>query len=97
MHNVELYRDDAHLCVLLNESEELDEGGIHSNQFLILHQEFGVLLDPGGFGVMPDVLDAMLAYCEPEQIRYIVCCQQIELSGFVAHKLSAFPGRGGKA
>ncbi len=76
MHNVELYRDDAHLCVLLNESEELDEGGIHSNQFLILHQEFGVLLDPGGFGVMPDVLDAMLAYCEPEQIRYIVLSHQ---------------------
>ena len=77
MHNVELYRDDAHLCVLLNESEELDEGGIHSNQFLILHQEFGVLLDPGGFGVMADVLEAMLTYCEPEQIRSSAHSSQI--------------------
>ncbi len=76
MRNIELYRDDQHLCILLNESEELEEGGIHSNQYLILHQGNGILLDPGGFGVMPDVLDGLLEYCEPKDIRTIFLSHQ---------------------
>jgi len=76
MRNLELYRDSNHLCVLLHETEGNEEEGIHSNQYLILHREEGVLLDPGGFGVMPDVLEAMLDYCMPEQIKAIILSHQ---------------------
>lgn len=34
------------------------------------------MLDPGGFGVMPDVLEAMLDYCTPEQIKAIILSHQ---------------------
>jgi flavorubredoxin len=94
MRNIELYRDDQHLCVLLNESEGLEEGGIHSNQYLILHRGKGVLLDPGGFGVMPDVLDGLLEYCAPQDIQTIFLSHQDpDIVGGLASWLELTPAK----
>lgn len=76
MQNVVLYRDPRHTFVLLNESEPGAEDGVRSNQFLIVRDGAGVLLDPGGFGVMPQVLAEMLRYVKPEHIRNIVLSHQ---------------------
>lgn len=76
MQNVVLYRDPRHTFVLLNESEPGAEDGVRSNQFLIVRDGVGVLLDPGGFGVMPQVLAEMLRYVKPEHIRNIVLSHQ---------------------
>ncbi|HEY8353805.1 MAG TPA: MBL fold metallo-hydrolase [Methylophilaceae bacterium] len=76
MHNVKLYADSSHKFVLLNESEPGEDNGIRSNQYLITHGEAGVLLDPGGFGVMPEVLAEMLHYLSPGQIRGIFLSHQ---------------------
>jgi flavorubredoxin len=94
MRNIELYRNSDHLCVLLNESESEEEGGIHSNQYLILHRGEGILLDPGGFGVMPDVLEAMLDYCQPEQIKTIFLSHQDpDIVGGLASWLEITPAK----
>lgn len=76
MQNIVLYDDDGHRFVLLNESEAGLEDGVRSNQFLLQRGEHGILIDPGGFGVMPAVLAEMLRYIEPGNLRAIVLSHQ---------------------
>ncbi|TRW90683.1 MBL fold metallo-hydrolase [Candidatus Methylobacter oryzae] len=76
MRNIKLFESDDHRFILLNESEPGEEDGIRSNQYLITHHDEGVLLDPGGFGVMPRVLAEMLRYVRPEQIKAIFLSHQ---------------------
>ena len=76
MKNIVLFESDEHKFILLNESKPGEEHGIRSNQYLIQHHEEGVLLDPGGFGVMPQVLSEMLRYINPEDIRGIILSHQ---------------------
>lgn len=56
MRNVTLFEGNEHRFVLLSESDPGEEDGTRSNQHLILHGNSGVLLDRGGFGVMPRML-----------------------------------------
>lgn len=76
MRNVRLFDTPEHKFVLLNESEPGEESGVRSNQYLIVHEDHGALLDPGGFGVMPRVLAEMLRYLSPEQIRGVFLSHQ---------------------
>ncbi|WP_026610592.1 MBL fold metallo-hydrolase [Methylocaldum szegediense] len=76
MRNVVLFNAPEHRFVLLHESEAGDEEGIRSNQYLVLHEGCGVLLDPGVFGVMPGVLTELLQYIEPRELKAIVLSHQ---------------------
>lgn len=76
MRNVVLYGDEDHQFILLNESEPGEEDGVRSNQYLVKHRDEGVLLDPGGFGVMPRVLAELLRHLPPDQIKGIVLSHQ---------------------
>lgn len=76
MRNVQLFHNGNHRFILLNESESGDEDGIRSNQYMIVHGDRAVLLDPGGFGVMPHVLAEMLNYIEPDRICAIFLSHQ---------------------
>jgi flavorubredoxin len=76
MRNIKLFDNGNHKFVLLNESEPGEEDGIRSNQYLIVENDNGFLLDPGGFGVMPRVLAEMLHYLGPKQIRGIMLSHQ---------------------
>jgi flavorubredoxin len=76
MRNIVLYGSENHKFILLNESEPGEEDGVRSNQYLVLHDDAGVLLDPGGFGVMPRVLAEMLRYITPDQLKGIVLSHQ---------------------
>jgi flavorubredoxin len=71
-----LYSNNDHLLVLLNISEPGEENGIPSNQYLILNKGKGILLDPGGFGVMPQVLHHLMKYLEPKDLVGIVLSHQ---------------------
>lgn len=76
MQNIVLFENENHKFVLLNENEGSAEKGLPSNQYLIQHKNSGVLLDPGGFGVMPQVLVEMFHYLEPENIKGIFLSHQ---------------------
>ncbi len=76
MRNITLFEDGGHKFILLNESEPGEEDGIRSNQYLILHGKSGVLVDPGGFGVMPRVLAEMLRHIGPAELKGIVLSHQ---------------------
>lgn len=76
MRNIKLFETDTHKFILLNESEPGEEDGVRSNQYLVMHEGAGVLLDPGGFGVMPRVLAEMLRYLPPTGICGIFLSHQ---------------------
>lgn len=76
MRNIKLFDSAEHKFVLLNESEPGEEEGIRSNQYLVTHGKNGVLLDPGGFGVMPSVLTELVRYINTENIRAIMLSHQ---------------------
>lgn len=76
MRNIRLHDTAEHKFILLNESEPGEEDGVRSNQYLIVHEDAGALLDPGGFGVMPRVLAEMLRYLPPDRIRGIFLSHQ---------------------
>ena len=76
MRNIKVFDSSEHQFILLNESDPGEENGIRSNQYLIMHHGDGVLLDPGGFGVMPRVLSEMLRYVEPCNIKAIMLSHQ---------------------
>lgn len=76
MHNIKLFESSDHLCVFLNESSSTEENGIHTNQYLIKHQDHCVLLDPGGFNVMPQVLAELLRYTPLENLKAIILSHQ---------------------
>ncbi len=76
MRNIPLYDDGTHKFILLNESEPGEEDGIRSNQYLCVHGEQGVLMDPGGFGVMPRVLAELMRYMSPDHLRAIILSHQ---------------------
>ncbi|RMH51404.1 MAG: MBL fold metallo-hydrolase [Zetaproteobacteria bacterium] len=76
MRNLTLFDDGIHKFILLNESEPGEENGIESNQYLIVHQGIGMLLDPGGWGVMPRVLTEMLQHIQPEDVAMILLSHQ---------------------
>lgn len=76
MRNISLFKSPEHRFILLNESEPGEEEGIRSNQYLIDHRGVGVLLDPGGFGVMPSVLTELMNYLAPMQIKAIMLSHQ---------------------
>jgi flavorubredoxin len=76
MRNIVLFGSEDHKFILLNESEPGEESGVRSNQYLIQHDDSGVMLDPGGFGVMPRVLAELLRYLSPTQLKGIVLSHQ---------------------
>lgn len=76
MRNIVLHDEGGHRFVLLNESEPGEEDGVRSNQYLLQHGESGMLLDPGGFGVMPRVLAEMMRYLGPDKLAGIVLSHQ---------------------
>lgn len=76
MRNVILFEGNGHKFILLNESDPGEEDGIRSNQYLILQDNSGVLLDPGGFGVMPRMLAEMLRYIAPQDVKAIMLSHQ---------------------
>lgn len=76
MRNISVFRSEEHNFILLNESESGNEDGIRSNQYLIKHGRDAVLLDPGGFGVLPRVLSELLRHSGPDDLKAIVLSHQ---------------------
>lgn len=76
MQNLSLFSQGEHEFILLNESDPGEENGIPSNQYLIRYKDSGVLLDPGGFGVMPYVLTSLNQLMKCDRIKAIFLSHQ---------------------
>lgn len=71
-----LYKDDRHQFIWLGWEEEEEAGVVQVNQYLIIHDGVGVLLDPGGVQVFPRVVDNLSRHIDCRQIRHIFFSHQ---------------------
>lgn len=69
-----LYNDGNHKCVAFT---DLVQGeGIQANQFLIVHNGEGMLLDPGGNLTYKDLLAGMAGFFLPSHLDYVFASHQ---------------------
>lgn len=70
---IELYNDGKHLCLMFDDLA--DEGGdvaVQSNQFLIVDNGHGALIDPGGNMTFNGLLMGMMEYFPSKRMEYIL-------------------------
>ncbi|MGM0641406.1 MAG: MBL fold metallo-hydrolase [Thermotogota bacterium] len=70
-----LFENENHKFILLG-IEDSQKEGITTNQYLIVHNEEGVLLDPGGVHVFPMVLSNVVEFISPQKIKAIFYSHQ---------------------
>lgn len=46
---IELFNDGKHICLMFSDLAEEDGESVQSNQFLIVQDGNGILLDPGAY------------------------------------------------
>lgn len=69
-----LYQKEKHACVFF---EELTEGEmVPSNQYLIIHNGQGLLLDPGGHVVYPKLMSVLAQHIAPGGLKYLFLSHQ---------------------
>lgn len=71
-----LYNGDRHQFVWLGWEEQEESGVVQVNQYLIVHEGTGILLDPGGVQVFPRVVDNLSRYIDCGQIKHIFFSHQ---------------------
>ncbi len=68
----ELFNNGQHICLMF--SDLMDEGNgevVQANQFLIVQDGNGILLDPGGVMTYNELFMAMAKYFPPKQLKYV--------------------------
>lgn len=69
---IELYRDRNHACYMF--SDLIEEGGqaVQANQFLIVDDDTGAIIDPGGNLVFNELFMGMTHHFTPQKLSYIL-------------------------
>jgi len=68
----ELYNDGQHICLMFSDLVQEDSGeSVQSNQFLIVQDGNGILLDPGGALTYNQLFMEMSKYFPPKELQYI--------------------------
>jgi len=70
------YEESGHAFLWLGKDETGLEEGVQANQYLIIDQGQGLLIDPGGFGVFARVLVNLSHLIDPADIKTIFLCHQ---------------------
>ncbi|WP_338849067.1 MBL fold metallo-hydrolase [Massilia sp. W12] len=69
---IELFNNGKHLCLMFSDLVEEDNGeSVQSNQFLIVQDGNGILLDPGGVLTYNELFVSMGRFFPPKQLRYV--------------------------
>ena len=71
-----LYESDDHKFIWLGADEQEEKGVIRTNQFLIIHNGRGILLDPGGLHLFSRVVSAVSQYISLDNIDAIFYSHQ---------------------
>ncbi len=70
--SIELFNDGKHICVMFSDLANETEGeAVQSNQFLIVQDGNGILLDPGGVLTYNELFLTMSRYFPPKQLKYV--------------------------
>ncbi|WP_426105396.1 MBL fold metallo-hydrolase [Massilia sp. TSP1-1-2] len=69
---IELFNNGEHICLMFSDLVEASEGeSVQSNQFLIVREGNGILLDPGGILTYNELFLAMSKFFPPKQLKYV--------------------------
>ncbi len=87
-----LFENANHKFILLGFKEAANEGGVPTNQYLIVNNRKGILLDPGGFGLYPKLSERLLNYLDSTEdlVAIFVSHQDPDVAGGVGTWLRLF-------
>lgn len=90
-----LYEDADHQCIMFSfDEEEENERFLSVNQYLIIHQGKGVLIDPGSQSVFYEMLEAVGEYIALDKIAFIFFSHQDpDVSGSIPLWAQATPAK----
>ncbi len=69
---VELYRDANHVCLMFTDLVEEDGPAVQSNQFLIVDDGTGAVIDPGGTLVFNELFLTCSRHFTPNKLKYLL-------------------------
>ena len=70
-----LFDNGVHKVVYLG-TQGGGEGDVEVNSYLIIDDNKGLLVDPGGYKIFPKVISNISKYIDPKRIEYIFMCHQ---------------------
>lgn len=69
--SVELFKSDTHCCVMFTDLVAEDSEAVQANQFLIVDNGAGAIMDPGGNMTFNELNLVMRQYISPQHLDYI--------------------------
>ena len=69
---IELYRDKNHACYMFTDLVEEDGQAVQANQFLIVDDDTGAIIDPGGNLAYNELYMGMLKHFPPQKLSYLL-------------------------
>lgn len=72
-----IFEDAKHKVVMFSfENEDVGDNNLSVNQFLIIHNNKGILIDPGSSATHYDLMEAITEHIEVENIEYVFFSHQ---------------------
>ena len=69
---LELYRDKNHACLMFTDLIEEDGMAVQANQFLIVDDDTGAIIDPGGNLAFNELFMGMTKHFPPHKLSYLI-------------------------
>ena len=69
---LELYRDKHHACLMFTDLIEEDGQAVQANQFLIVDDDTGAIIDPGGNLAFNELFMGMTKHFPPHKLSYLI-------------------------
>lgn len=69
---VELYRDSTHACLMFTDLIDGDSQAVQSNQFLIVDNGTGAIIDPGGNLAFNELFLGLSRHFSPQNLTYLL-------------------------
>ena len=69
---IELYRDNTHACLMFTDLMEEDGQAVQCNQFLIVDNGTGAIIDPGGNLAFNELFMGMTRHFPPKNLSYVI-------------------------
>jgi flavorubredoxin len=69
---IELFRNDHHACLMFTDLMEEDGQAVQCNQFLIVDDGVGAIIDPGGNLAYNELYLTISRFFPPQQLSYVI-------------------------
>lgn len=69
---LELYRDKNHACLMFTDLIEEDGMAVQANQFLVVDDDTGAIIDPGGNLAFNELFMGMTQHFPPHKLSYLL-------------------------